>query len=284
MSFNELQIPSCSEKEAITRAFVKDLKALTVYNKAKNKFFPVICCVCDCMPLKPNWRCFVKITDAVKLFEQSNMEISFLKEVYASEELLKQYTHKHKALRAFTLSPATYINEKKELLMCRQCHSELLANKHVKIGGHEHELCHPPAQAIANGYLIGDAPVALTELNDVELSIVSRVRIYCQSWIFFGGCHQHIKGWHTFYKNRPSDNVGNLMQLVDAGMEKIIAVVLCGPFTTTQRAIIMESTAVDPKKVIDAWRWLKENNYRYKDDDIPNINDIPLPQIIDEQK
>jgi hypothetical protein len=101
MSFNELQIPYCSEKEAITRAFVKDLKALTVYNKAKNKFFPVICCVCDSMPLKPNWRCFVKISNAVNLFKQSNLEISFLKEVYASEELLKQYTHKHKALRAF---------------------------------------------------------------------------------------------------------------------------------------------------------------------------------------
>jgi hypothetical protein len=284
MSFNELQIPSCSEKEAITRAFVKDLKALTVYDKAKNKFFPVICCVCDSMPLKTNWRCFVKISDAVNLFQQSNMELSFLKDVYASEELLKQYSYKHKALRAFTLSPATYINEKKELLMCKQCHSELLANKNVKIGGHEHKLCHPPAQAIASGYVIGDAPVALTELNDVEISIISRVRIYCQSWIFFGGCHQHIKGWQTFFKNRPTDNVGNLMQLVDAGMEKIIVVVLCGPFTTTQRALIMESTAVNPKKVINAWRWLKANNYRYKDDDLPNIDDIPLPQIIDEQK
>jgi hypothetical protein len=189
MSFNELQIPSCSEKEAITRAFVKDRKALTVYNKAKNNFFWVICCVCDYMPLKPNWRCFVKISDAVNLFKKSNMKFSFLMEVYALEELLKQYTHKHKALRAFTLSPATYMNEKKELLMCKQCHSELLANQHVRIGGNEHKLCHPPAQAIASGYVIGDAPVALTELNDVKLSIISQVRIYCQSWIFFEGCH-----------------------------------------------------------------------------------------------
>ena len=58
-----------------------------------------------------------------------------------------------------------------------------------------------PKAAVANGYVIGDPPMELSSLNDVELSLISRARIYCQSWIFFGGCHQHIKGWHTFFKN-----------------------------------------------------------------------------------
>jgi hypothetical protein len=33
-----------------------------------------------------------------------------------------------------------------------------------------------------------------------------------------------------------------------------------------------------------AWMWLKANNFRYKDDVIPHVDDIPLPQIIEENK
>ena len=143
----------------------------------------------------------------------------------------------------------------------------------------------PPKQAIANGYLVGDAPMELECLNDVELSLVSKVRIYCQSWIFYGGCHQQIKGWHTFFKNRPTENVGNLMQLAENDNTEtgIILVVLCGPFTTTQKALTLAKTAVRPSKVIAAWKWLKKHNYRYKDLTIPNAKDIPQPQIICEQ-
>ena len=122
----------------------------------------------------------------------------------------------------------------------------------------------------------------LSSLNDVELSLISRARMYCQSWMFFGGCHQHIKGWHTFFKNRPSDNVGNLMQLTDAGTKGLILVVLYGPFTTTQKALTLKKTAVDPEKVVKAWHWLKTNNFRYREDKIPNIDDIPLPYVVQE--
>jgi len=88
----------------------------------------------------------------------------------------------------------------------------------------------------------------LSSLNDAELSLISCARIYCQSWMFFGGCHQHIKGWHTFFKNRPSDNVGNLMQLTNAGTKGLILVVLCGPFTTTQKALTLKKQPLIPKK------------------------------------
>ena len=121
----------------------------------------------------------------------------------------------------------------------------------------------PPKQAIANGFLIGNAPDELSCLNEVELSLISRVRIHCQSWIFFGGCHQHIKGWHTFFRNRNSENVGNLINLVDNGMTGMILVVLCGPFTSTQTALAMQKTAVDPEKVVNAWHWLKHHNFRF---------------------
>ena len=72
------------------------------------------------------------------------------------------------------------------------------------------------------------------------------------------------------------------MQLTDAGTKGLILVVLCGPFTTTQKALTLKKTAVDPEKVVKAWHWLKANNFRYIEDRIPNINDIPLPYIVQE--
>ena len=134
--------------------------------------------------------------------------------------------------------------------MKRWCANSAFQSLRHSFEKHNHR--YPPKAAIANGYVIGDAPMELSSLNDVELSLVSRVCIYCQSWIFFGGCHQHIKGWHTFFKNRPSDNVGNLMQLTDGGTKGLILVVLCGPFTMTQKALTLKKTAVDPTKVIKA--------------------------------
>ena len=43
-----------------------------------------------------------------------------------------------------------------------------------------------------------------------------------------------------------------------------------------------KKTAVDPEKVVKAWHWLKANNFHYKEDTIPNINDIPLPYVVQE--
>jgi hypothetical protein len=114
------------------------------------------------------------------------------------------------------------------------------------------------------------------------VSLISRIRTYVQSWVFFGGCHQHIKGWHTFFKNRSTDNVGNLLMLTESGLKGLILVVLCGPFTETQKAFTLDQISVDPLKVIAAWRWLKANNYRYRNDTIPHIDDIPLPKVIEE--
>jgi hypothetical protein len=61
--------------------------------------------------------------------------------------------------------------------------------------------------------MIGDPPDLLTKLNAVELSLISLTITQYQSWICFAGCHQQIKGWHTFFKGRPTDNVGNIMLL-----------------------------------------------------------------------
>ena len=68
------------------------------------------------------------------------------------------------------------------------------------------------------------------------------------------------------------------MQLTDAGTKGLILVVLCGPLTTTQKALTLKKTAIDPDKVVKAWHWLKANN----EDKIPNIDYIPLPYVVQE--
>jgi hypothetical protein len=273
---NQLKIPNPKEILAISDDFVDDLATFTIYDERTGKFHPTICCVCDSLPKCPQWSCFVPIKEAIELFKKSQMDFRRLEHLYPSV-LLKQYSNSQfPELQPYILSPASYINERREILFCKQCYSDLLKNKNKR------RICFPPEQAIANGFLIGEAPDVLTQLNPVEMAIICRARTYCQSWVFFAGCHEHIQGWHTFFNNRSSHTIGNLMQLVDAGMDKIILVVLCGPFTTTQKAITLKSTFVNPRKVIEAWRWLKANNIRYKDDVIPDV--IPLPQIIHEDR
>ena len=59
-------------------------------------------------------------------------------------------------------------------------------------------------------------------------------------------------------------------------------VVMCGPFTSNQKAITRQKVQVRPQLVVDAARWLKENNYHYRDIEIPHIDSIPLPMIIED--
>jgi hypothetical protein len=218
------------------------------------------------------------VTELARLLKGCNMHRSLLGELYPSR-LLDQYIAGHRELDAYVLSPATFVKDNDEVIICKDCLSEL----NVEMGKKKY-LRHTPKQSIANGYVIGNAPPCLTDLSQTELSLISRTRTYCQSWVFFGGCHQTIRGWHTFFKNRSSDNVGNLTMLSESGLKGLILVVLCEPFTSTQKALILKKTAVDPLKVVNTWRWLKYNNYRFKDDIIPSVDDIAAPKIVEENK
>ena len=132
--------------------------------------------------------------------------------------------------------------------------------------------------------MVGDAPHVLSNINPVELSLITKTVTQCQSWIFFAGSHQSIKGWHTFFKGKPEANVGNLTLMTESGWKGNILVVWCGPFTTEQALVTQAKTSVDPHKVIAGWSWLKANNYRYKDVTIPNVDDIPLPYLLDHER
>jgi hypothetical protein len=276
MAGGVLEVPTEDMKKKMVRAFLADEESFTIFDEASGVFRPVICCVCDSIPTKPQWSTTIHVKKLKSLLRKCKMEQSELAGYYPPS-LLRQYTAAHEQLHPFVLSPVTHINTEDQVLICKDCLAEL-----NKLSGFRAHQRHPPKESIANGYVIGNAPVELTDLNDVELTLISRVRTYYQSWVFFGGKHSIIKGFNTFFKNRPGDNVSNLTMLSSSGMKGIILVALCGPFTTTQKALTYGKVAVDPLKVVMAWQWLKDNNFRYKDDEIPHIDSVPLPQIIEE--
>ena len=132
--------------------------------------------------------------------------------------------------------------------------------------------------------MIGDAPDLLKNLNPVELSLITKTSTQCQSWIFFGGCHQSIKGWHTFFKGQPGHNVGNMILMMESGWKGCIIVVLCGPFTSQQSMLTQERVLVTPGRVIAGWKWLKNNIFRIQLLEIPHIDSIPFPFNMDQER
>jgi hypothetical protein len=274
-----LAIPTMAEKQAIEKAFAQDLKSFTVVQGDTGELLPILCCVCDQIPDRPNWHEEVDIDEFAILCDASNLEKEHCKPFYPAE-LVKQYTAPPTQLETYVLSPASVVLEGDDtIIVCKECLQHMEMNLTSKIRRIRR---HPPMKSLANGYLIGEPPEELTCLNEVELALVSKVRIYCQSWIFFGGCHRQVKGWHTFFKNRPSSNVGNVESLSLSGMKGLIMVVLCGPYTSTQKALTLKQIKVDPRKVIAAYTWLKANHFMYEDEPIPALEDIPIPIIIEE--
>ena len=274
-----LTIPTETQVKKLSKDFLDDLQSFTVIDKSTNEIRPVICCVCDSIPTESQWSTYVSVKEFRRLCERAKLRKTDSFTEY-SQKLRMQYTARDERLKDFILSPETYVNGQDEVLVCKNCLSCLRKNSKKK---HE-ERRGPPPESIINGYMIGDAPDVLTILNSVELSLITLTTTQCQSWIFFAGCHQHIKGWHTFFKGRPGDNVGNMTLLTKNGWKGQIMVVMCGPFTNEQAKLTRSKTSVCPYKIIRAWRWLKANNYRYLLIDIPHIDDIPLPYIMDEER
>lgn len=272
-----LQLPTSEDVKRISKSFLSDLKSLTVIDDTTHEIRPIICCVCDSMPAKANWSRFVDIDELIKRAKKCKLRKSDSPIAYG-EDLRAQYTAKDKRLKDFILSPETYVTKDDKVLICHGCHIELEVNSKKRCDRRE-----PPTESIINGYMIGDPPDVLSCLNPVELSLITKTSTQCRSFIFFAGSHQSIKGWHTLFKGRPEENIANMTLMTKSGWKGQILVVLCGPFTKEQEKTTRAKMSVCPLKVIAAWKWLKLNNYRYKDIEVPNVDDIPLPYILDSE-
>ena len=272
-----LAVPTSKHSRGICQRFLSDLASFSHVDHVADVLKPVVCSVCDGAPTCPQWFDWVPLKRFREMTTRANMQKVHLSTIY-SELLLSHYTVDHSSLQEFVLSPNTVINESEEVMVCKECHAHLQRGVENK----KPSRVFPPPRAICNGYVIGNAPKELTQLNEAELALVSGARIESQSYVFYGGCHQQIRGWHTIYRNRVVANVSDIDMLRSSGLKGKIVVVLCGPFTRTQRALVMDQIQVCPEKVTDAFRWLKKNNFYYHDMELPSLEEIPVPVIVDE--
>ena len=274
-----MECPTDLEVKNLVEKCIEDLHSYETDLPGSPVLQPNICAVCDSIPHNAEWHAWVDLDGFKQLCRASALEKSRVCEIYP-EPLLRQYTcPQMKELEEFILSPRSVIDsEKRKILVCRSCYKEM-DEQHQKI---RYKRNKPPREAIANGYIIGETPEVLKCLNPVELSLVCKAQTYCQTWMFRGGQHQQIKGWHTFFKNRTEQHMGCLKELQWAELKGNILVVICGPFTKTQKALTMEKVLVDPEKVVKAYQWLIDNNYHYHNERVPEIDEIPVPYIFEE--
>jgi hypothetical protein len=275
MSHMKLKIPSPEENQEITKSFMRDLRSFSYKNEIGIQC-PVICAVCDGIPKCANWFKWIDIPEMKQMCAQYGMTHNDMKEYYP-KALIEQYDTGHVGLHECLLSPHSQIMNDK-IMVCKSCLADLQKNKN------EAKKRNLPKESIANGYLIGEAPEVLTRLNPVELAIVSRVRIYSQCWTFFAGCHKHIKGWHTFFKNQHESTTAHLNLLGTSSIRDNILVVLAGPFTVQQNDIVRDAIKVDVKHVQEAIAYLIEYNIEYENDRVPTEDEIPVPIIMDENQ
>jgi hypothetical protein len=269
--------PNANEEADMIKAFIDELESPVFFDE-DGTAHPLICCVCDTITRVEVAMEWIAVDSLRRHCQNTKMMKTLLTNVYPPA-LIAQYTVPNvPSLEDFVLSPASVHDRTQDTIaICELCANHFKSQDDVR-----RDRRIPPDEAIISAYLIGDAPTALTDLNEVELALLSTVRTSCQSWIYFAGCHQHIQGWHTFYENRPAANVANINNLADAGLKGQLLVVLCGPFTKTQVALARAQTLVNADKVIAAFEWLKQNNYHYRDIAIPRPEDLPIPRIIDD--
>ena len=170
-----------------------------------------------------------------------------------------------------------------------------------------------PDNYIANGSTIGYPPKVVTDLNEVELAIVTLCPTLKHIFSIMAGAHRSIKGWHSMWENdvqymhqvcnfmgdNNTDNEVNLdhdghnsnnidirtesdnastnshQRLVEKISNEQIAVVFCRPFRKTQKAIALKKTAVDLDKIKKALLWLKKNNIHHQNINIDNVKIQP---------
>ena len=276
MTTRQLRCCTYDKKRELISKFVQGLESFTFCDE-KGRLHAAICSVCDSIARNDDWGEWVDIDYFQEQCKACNLEYHYLQDIY-KKSLLQDYKANHVMLQSFVLSWRSCISEKDNaILVCKDCWNYMEKKEKKKKKYNQ-----PPVESIANGYLIGKSTVVLSPLSYAEVALLAPVLAESNSWVFFGGCHKQIKGWHTLYQNREGLNVAHVRNLQEAGMNGNMMVVLCGPFTSKQKALTREKVQVRPQFVVDAAHWLKENNYHYRDTEIPHIDSIPLPKIIED--
>ena len=282
-----LAVPSKDVVDNIAREATKALgnRMYKIPTEDEPSFLPKICAVCDGMMTIHNPSRMIELTKFVQFCDRAKSQKTEYTGFFPPL-LVDQYTAKDERLKSFVLSPLTIIctNDinQESVMVCFECSTILEGNPKLR-NGKQSRFTIPP-KAIWNGILIGDAPECLSILRPAELALLSPNRVVTHAMTMYANHHDGIYGWHTMFENKVDNNVRDINELVKIGLDGEIVVVLCGPFTKTQDAIIRRQMTVRTELVKEAFAWLKLHNIYFNADqfDERSIVDIPQPIIIED--
>jgi hypothetical protein len=115
--------------------------------------------------------------------------------------------------------------------------------------------------------------------------MVSRNRNTSHMFAFYAGQHQSIKGFHTLFQSNTPHTAATIRRMTELGLPNTMSCVLTGPFTSAQKAQVLKRTTVSRSRMMAAFTFLKENNVRYSDLHINQVDyEFPEPLVMDESE
>lgn len=158
-----------------------------------------------------------------------------------------------------------------------------------------------PKYAIANGYFMGTAPPVLTDLTMIERALLTPVKTWGYCFTYTGGQRMGLQGSMTYFKTSQYQMKGNLhfqgrshesiskaiAKIEALGLNNDIVVILHGWMTPAQKKAATKHNTIRVSKVLDAIRWLLENNQEWskRNIDLEKIKkELENPIIIDKSK
>ena len=278
-------IPAKQQVELLIRNASKALEDRVLYDSDRKEYRPRICAICDVFATVDNPMVKMPVSDLVKVCQKTNAERDKLVKLYPDPEparrMIETYRIQHPTLSDYTLSPMASIsedaNDGEVVDVCQFCSKDCQPDK----PGSNHK---PPKRALWNGYCTGETPPELQDLNIAELAMISPNRLVSHAAVLYADQHRGIHGWHAMYENDPDDNVETVQELIKAGLGGEIYVVLCGPWTSTKKALAKQQYTVRADKMKKAFDWLKKNNFHFKDCGDTSTFTYRQPVIIEDKE
>ena len=141
--------------------------------------------------------------------------------------------------------------------------------------------------AIANNYCFGTPPLCLKELMEVELAMLTLVKMYGYCFTYTGGKKKQLKGSLSYYKVSMTSIAATAAQFDVLGLSKDIAVILYGNLTAAQKSRAREKSKIRPQKFLIALEWLLLYNEEWRTKNI-NLDEVSHqlrnPVLIDQSR
>ena len=136
--------------------------------------------------------------------------------------------------------------------ICSQCYRNLI---------HANER---PYYSISNNWFFGCPPKVLLDLTEVELGVVTPVRVYGYCYAFTGGEHKEMKGSLSYYQIQHETVARRASHFKVLGMTENVVIILYGKMTLEQNKKLKRKNKLRTNYVLRAVEWLCAHNEEWK--------------------